>query len=1027
MKRIFAFLAFVLATQILSAQELTVTGQVISGDDSYPLPGVSVVVKGTMRGTFTDSDGSYTISLASGQTLVFSCIGYPDHQETVTKAGQINVSMSPDSQMLDEVVAIGYGVMKKSDLTGSVASVKGDQLKKTPAAGLDQALQGVAAGVTVNSSSGQPGAAAEVRIRGIGTVNNSAPIYVVDGVIVDNINYLSPNDITSTEILKDASATAIYGSRGANGVILVTTKKGSSDGMVNVSIDAYAGIQNRWKALDLMNASEFASYMSIASGDPSQPQVLESGGVDAWVRKFLTGKSNYYPSNLDYSQIDTDWQDVVFKKNAIIQNYHASVDGGSQKGYWSMSANWFDQQGTIIGSDFTRTSLRVNSAYDVAKWLRIGENLTFMTSHGRNAMNNSSSPGASILSAAIAMAPWDPARYPNGAVSRNGEDMSNRISAASNFKNVTNPLSMVEHSHPSDKTERWVGDIFMEIKPLKGLVWRSDVSMDLTNTRHKLFKDSYKYSDYDKMDKNFIESSVGRYQTIMVENTLTYTRDLGKHSFSVMGGQTTEQYQYETLGGSGSSILNPVETNWYLSQATEDQNKAGDGAGRTRRFAMLGRAHYSYDSRYMLTVNFRADGSSKFKEHTWGYFPSAAAAWRIGNEPWMKDITWLEDLKVRVGWGRIGNDKISENAFLLTMMNTGPTFVDYVLGQEQALATGATILTYVNNGGKWETTEQWNAGIDFGLFSNKFTGTIDVFQRDTKEMLLSVSAPAHVGNRYSATANVGTVRNQGVEITLNHRNQIGDFAYDLGGNLSFIKNELTALNGGEKVWGDRTVSDEGLALYTFWGYQYEGIFRSQEEIDEHLWAEGAAAAYAPGDAKFRDLNDDGMINEDDKTALGNPFPWLTYGLNFNAEWKGVDLQVFFQGVYGNEIYNALRLRTEGTGNEATLSTTMRDVWSVENPDGSIPNPFGNPINTENSSRYVESGAYLRLKNVQLGYTLPSAWTEKMKMSRCRIYLSGSNLLTFTKYSGYDPEVGGGVDYGNYPQSRTLMLGVNINF
>ena len=1027
MKRIFAFLAFVLATQILSAQELTVTGQVISGDDSYPLPGVSVVVKGTMRGTFTDSDGNYTISLASGQTLVFSCIGYLDHQETVTEARQINVSMSPDSQMLDEVVAIGYGVMKKSDLTGSVASVKGEQLKKTPAAGLDQALQGVAAGVTVNSSSGQPGAAAEVRIRGIGTVNNSAPIYVVDGVIVDNINYLSPNDITSTEILKDASATAIYGSRGANGVILVTTKKGSSDGKVNVSIDAYAGIQNRWMALDLMNASEFASYMSIASGDPSQPQVLESGGVDAWVRKFLTGKSNYYPSNLDYSQIDTDWQDVVFKKNAIIQNYHASVDGGSQKGYWSMSANWFDQQGTIIGSDFTRTSLRVNSAYDVAKWLRIGENLTFMTSHGRNAMNNSSSPGASILSAAIAMAPWDPARYPNGAVSRNGEDMSNRISAASNFKNVTNPLSMVEHSHPSDKTERWVGDIFMEIKPLKGLVWRSDVSMDLTNTRHKLFKDSYKYSDYDKMDKNFIESSVGRYQTIMVENTLTYTRDLGKHSFSVMGGQTTEQYQYETLGGSGSSILNPVETNWYLSQATEDQNKAGDGAGRTRRFAMLGRAHYSYDSRYMLTVNFRADGSSKFKEHTWGYFPSAAAAWRIGNEPWMKDITWLEDLKVRVGWGRIGNDKISENAFLLTMMNTGPTFVDYVLGQEQALATGATILTYVNNGGKWETTEQWNAGIDFGLFSNKFTGTIDVFQRDTKEMLLSVSAPAHVGNRYSATANVGTVRNQGVEITLNHRNQIGDFAYDLGGNLSFIKNELTALNGGEKVWGDRTVSDEGLALYTFWGYQYEGIFRSQEEIDEHLWAEGAAAAYAPGDAKFRDLNDDGMINEDDKTALGNPFPWLTYGLNFNAEWKGVDLQVFFQGVYGNEIYNALRLRTEGTGNEATLSTTMRDVWSVENPDGSIPNPFGNPINTENSSRYVESGAYLRLKNVQLGYTLPSAWTEKMKMSRCRIYLSGSNLLTFTKYSGYDPEVGGGVDYGNYPQSRTLMLGVNINF
>jgi TonB-linked SusC/RagA family outer membrane protein len=1027
MRNFSLLIAFLLSLQIASAQNLTITGQVVSADDSYPLPGVSVLVKGTAKGTSTDLDGNYSITVSKGQTLVFACIGFLNQEKLIENAGRMDVSMESDAQMLDEVVAIGYGVMKKSDLTGSVASVKGDQLKKTPAAGLDQALQGVAAGVTVNASSGQPGAAAEVRIRGIGTVNNSAPIYVVDGVIVDNINYLSPNDITSTEILKDASATAIYGSRGANGVILVTTKKGSSDGKINVSIDAYAGIQNRWKAIDLMNASEFASYMAVASGDPSQPQVLQNGGVDAWVRQFLTGKSAYYPTNLDYNQMDTDWQDVVFKKNAAIQNYHVSVDGGSQKGYWSMSANWFDQQGTIIGSDFTRTSLRVNSAYDIAKWLRIGENLTFMTSHGRNAMNNSSSPGASILSAAIAMAPWDPARYPAGAVNRYGVDMSNQISAASNFKNVTNPLSMVEHTHPSDKTERWVGDIFLEIKPIEGLVWRSDVSMDLTNTRHKLFKDSYKYSDYDKMDKNFIESSVGRYQTIMVENTLTYSRDIKKHSFSAMIGQTTEQYQYETLGGSGSSILNPVETNWYLSQATEDQNKAGDGAGRTRRFAMLGRVHYSYDSRYMLTVNFRADGSSKFKEHTWGYFPSAAAAWRIGNEPWMKDISWLEDLKVRVGWGRIGNDKISENAFLLTMMNTGPTFVDYVLGQDPAFATGATILTYVNNGGKWETTEQWNAGVDFGFFNNKFTGTVDVFQRDTKEMLLGVHAPAHVGNRYSATANVGTVRNRGLELTLNHRNQAGEFSYNIGGNISFIKNELTALNGGEKVWGDRTVCDEGLPLYTFWGYEYDGIFRTQEEIDNHLWAEGAAAAYKPGDARFRDLNDDGQINEDDKTALGNPFPWLTYGLNFGAEWKGIDLQLFFQGVYGNEIYNALRLRTEGTGNEATLSTSMRDVWSSANPDGNIPNPFGNPINTENSSRYVESGSYLRLKNVQLGYTLPARWTEKIKMSRCRIYVSGSNLFTLTNYTGYDPEVGGGVDYGNYPQSRTFMLGVNINF
>ena len=1011
----------------LSAQNIKVSGQVVSDEDSQPLPGVSVIVKGMTRGTSTDLDGNFSIEIPSGSSLLFSCIGYEDKTVSEFNGENLIIRLKTDSFMLDEVVAIGYGVMKKSDLTGSVSSVKGDQLKKTPAAGLDQALQGVAAGVTVNACSGQPGAAAEVRIRGIGTVNNSSPIYVVDGVIVDNINYLSPSDITSTEILKDASATAIYGSRGANGVILVTTKKGSDNGKINVSLDAYVGIQNRWRTLDLMNSEEFASFLATTNADPAALTTLKSSGIDAFVRGFLIGKSNYYPKNLDYSTIDTDWQDVAFKKNAVIQNYHVSVDGGNQKGYWSMSANWFNQPGTIIGSDYTRTSIRVNSAYDIAKWLRIGENLTFMTSHGRNAMNNSSSAGASVISAAIAMAPWDPARYPDGAVNRAGDDLSGQISAASNFKNVTNPLSMVEHSHPSDKTDRWVGDIFLEIKPINGLIFRSDVSMDLTNTRHKLFKDKYKYSDYDKADKNFIESSVGRYQTIIVENTLTYARDIKKHSFSAMVGQTTEQYQYETIGGSGSSILNPVSTNWYLSQATEDQNKASDSAGRTRRFSLLSRLHYSYDSRYMVTVNFRADGSSKFAEHPWGYFPSAALAWRLKNESFLKNVSWMEDLKLRLGWGMIGNDKIGDNAFILNMMNTGPTFVDYVFGQEQALASGATILTYVNNGGKWETTEQWNLGIDFGFWGNRLTGNVDLFQRDTKDMLLSVTAPAQVGNRYAATANVGTVRNSGIEITLNHRNDVGDFSYSIGGNISFIKNELTALNGGEKVWGDKTVCDQGLPLYTFWGYKYDGIFRTQEEIDSYLWAEGASTGYAPGDAKYFDKNNDGKIDENDKMALGNPFPWLTYGLNFSAEWKGIDLQVFFQGVYGNEIYNALRLRTEGTGNEATLSTSMRDVWTRSNPDGSIPNPFGNPINSDTNSRFIESGAYLRLKNVQIGYTLPQRWTQKIKMSRCRIYLSGNNLFTATKYSGYDPEVGGGVDYGNYPQSRTFMLGLNINF
>ena len=365
-------------------------------------------------------------------------------------------------------------------------------------------------------------------------------------------------------------------------------------------------------------------------------------------------------------------------------------------------------------------------------------------------------------------------------------------------------------------------------------------------------------------------------------------------------------------------------------------------------------------------------------------------------------------------------------------MNTGPTFVDYVLGNPQTLANGATILTYVNSGGKWETTEQWNAGVDFGLFNGKLSGTIDLFLRDTKEMLLGVKAPAHVGNRYDATANVGTVRNQGLEISLNHQNRIEKVNYSIGGNVSFIKNELKALNGGEKVYGDHSICDEGYPLYTFWGYQYEGIYQTDQEALDHLYSykdKPTEIAYHAGDARYKDQNGDGKIDEDDKTDIGNPFPWLTYGLNLGMDWKGFDLQIFFQGVYGNKIFNAVRLRTEGNGYESTLSTTMRNVWTTSNPNGDIPNPNekGSPYNKADNNRYVENGAYLRLKNLQLGYTLPTQISNKIGLSRCRIYLSASNLFTITPYTGYDPEVGGGVDYGNYPQSRTFILGANINF
>ncbi len=1030
------FIILFISAQLVSAQNITVTGVVIGADDNFPLPGVNVVVQGVSgQGTITDFDGKFSISVPQGKSLVFKYVGYKDKVVQIRSAAPLNVVLESDALLLDEVVAIGYGTMKKSDLTGAVTSIKADALQKTPAAGLDQALQGRAAGVTVNANSGQPGASASIRIRGIGTVNNSSPIYVVDGAIVSDISFLSPNDIESTEILKDASATAIYGSRGANGVIMVTTKKGK-EGKSNISFNAYYGMQNRWRQLDLMQRDEFAETIIALNNLASEKKYYKDNGFNKWLAAYRLGRSPYYPTllsnanpnGMDYSTVETDWQDEVFVENAAIQNYHLSIDGGNDKDRYAISGSYFNQDGTIMGSNYERLSLRMNSTHKVRSWLKVGENLSFTTGTGRNAMNNNSSPGASILSAALAMAPWDPTHYPAGSVNLEGKDLGNQISASSNFRNVTNPFSMVYNSAPKNISERWVGDLFLEITPFKDLTLRSSVSMDMSNNRDKLFKSAYVYSDYDKSDKNFISSSMSRYRTLIFDNILTYAKDFDRHSFSAMVGQTAEEFNYTFIGGSGASILNPTSNNWFISQSTEDKSYTGDGASRARMFSLLSRLHYGFDDKYMITVNFRADASSKFPENLWGYFPSTAVAWRISEESWMKDLPNLDFMKIRAGWGQIGNDKINSDSFILKMFNAGPTFVDYVLGQTQDLATGAAVLTYVNKGGKWETSEQLNAGVDFGFFNGLIGGNVDVFLRDTKEMLLSVKAPAHVGNRYDPVANVGTVRNMGVELTLDHQNRIGDFKYNINGNFSYIKNELTALNGGDRVYGDRSISDEGYTLYTLWGYKYEGIYSSDAEALQHLDAYTAETIpYHAGDAKFADLNDDGKIDDADKTDIGNPFPAITYGLNLGADYKGFDLQLFFQGVAGNEIFNAVRIRTEGKGVEATLGTQMRDVWTTANPYGTIPNPYGTSMNFETSSRFVENGSYLRLKNLQIGYSLPKSFLNDTFISRLRVYAQASNLLTFTKYTGYDPEVGSGVDYGNYPQARTVLFGVNLDF
>ena len=1048
-KRIYLLSVMAVMALGIWAQNITVTGIVMAEDEPDPIIGANVMIKGSTSGTITDFDGNFSLDAKVGDVLQISYMGYKTSEIKVQNAGPIRVTLAPDNVQLQEVVAIGYGTMKKSDLTGAITSVKADQLTKTPAAGIDQALQGRAAGVTVSTGSGQPGETAQIRIRGIGSaMGDNQPLYVVDGVITTDIKFLAPSDIASMEILKDASATAIYGSRGANGVILISTKTGS-EGKINVSFDAYWGIQNRWRKLDLMNSRDQAlteiriGAMRNGAGEISQ---YMTEGFSAWLKDWKLGTSRFYPTNFDYANQETDWQDEVFQANAFMHNYNLSFDGGSDKGHYALSSSYFGQNGTIIGSNYRRFTIRLNSDYKICKWLKIGEHFNIMVQNGRNAMNNSSSAGASVLSAALAMGQWDPVYYPQGSVNAYDKDMSGDYSAGSNFKNVTNPYQMVYNTEPSSKSERAVGDIYLEITPIDGLTLKSSMSVDYNIARNKGFTYPNTYTLYNYSEDNFLSTLMGRYCTLLEETTLTYAKQIGKHNFSVMAGQTWSEYNYYILSASGANILNPIPSNWFAFKTTEDK-LGGDEVGRVRRLSFLGRAFYSYDSRYMITVNFRADASSKFTKNPWGFFPSMALAWRLSEEPFMRnlELTWLDNLKIRAGYGQVGNDAVSSNAFQLTMSSGDKVFYGYPLGNVQDAATfGATVLTQIDRNGKWETNEQWDAGIDFSFWNGKLSGAIDYFQRNTLDALLPVNAPAHVGNRYTMVRNVGNIRNEGVEITLNHENQVGKVHYSIGGNISYIHNELTKLNGGSPLWGDRVKTDLGMPLNSFWGYEYEGVYMTEEEVLANVPNMDGVHA---GDSRYKDQNGDGIIDDNDAVFLGSAFPKLTYGLNLAADFYGVDVQLFFQGVWGNKIYNALRERLEGDGSSNALASYMKDeVWvgypesvqnamlnkginyfDLENRQGTIPNPLGHPNNMANSTRFLESGAYLRLKNVQIGYTLPKDITMKAHISRLRFYVTASNLFTITKYAGYDPEVGGGVDYGNYPQSRTFTFGLNANF
>ncbi len=1087
MKKSILLWCCIIVTQLLVAQTLKVSGVVKGSEDGLPLPGVSVVIKGgKLTGTITDIEGKFSINVPAGRSLSFTYIGYRTLVKVINQSQDLNISLESDSRMLDEVVAIGYGTMKKSDLTGSVGSVSGKELKMAPVARVDEALQGRIAGVTVNANSGQPGADAIIHVRGVGTVGISTPIYVVDGIVTDNINFLSTSDIASLEVLKDASTAAIYGSRGANGVILITTKKGDKTGKTNINFESYVGTQNTWKKLDVMGRDQFANLVALMGNTKTGDDGLDALGLNEWIRSNYTpNSSTRYPlivqknadgsiktPGIDYTKYDTNWQDQVFVKNAMMHNYYVSADGGTEKSNYLMSFNKFDQDGTLIGSYYNRMTIRLNTSMEVKKWLRIGEDLSFTNSHSYNVQNNGNT---ALIASALSMAPWDPVTYAAGTLSgypgkqvAQQVDLSGRYSTPSLFRNVMHPFNQVYNSKPNNGSIDWVGDIFVELRPFKGLVVKGDVNSKIWNGSSRTYNPILDVI-YNASAINSVSASETQSQVLTYEGTATYNAKIGKSEITAMAGTSMEETNSYTVNASGNNLQNTDPSNWYVSQTQNavlidatggatPTRSGGDGVSFGRMASYFGRLNYIFDNKYLLTGNFRYDGSSKLTPgHYWRAFPSIAGAWKISEEKFFEPVKKIVDfMKLRVGWGLLGNERIlGENSAIPAAM-TGTYFVGYPYGTPSTLANGAGLsLRNFPQVLNWENTNQTDIGLDFGLFG-KISGNIDVYRRITDGMLMVVQAAAQVGFMSPVTANAGTVKNDGVEFTLDYHDKIGALNYSIGGNISLTNNEMTATNGGQPIWNGFILSDQGLPLNTIYVNKYLGVFQTQAEIDAYTWTNPVTGVKKriqddakPGDAKYADLNHDGQISTLDRYNAGNSVPPLTYGFNVTANFKGFDLQVFFQGVTGNQIYNALRQnKLEVDGSAGVLSADMKNVFfpvltdpndptspwinGAPGSNGTIPNPTKTAGNATNnalaSTRFVEDGSYLRLKNLQFGYTIPENLTRKVGINKVRFYVGGSNLLTFTKYKGFDPEVGNnGVDYGNFPQARTVLVGLNMNF
>lgn len=986
-------------------QAKTVTGTVtdVSGE---PIIGANIRIKGTTTGTITDIDGNFSIEAKPQSVIEVSYIGYLTQETVINNQKSIRFLLKEDTKTLDEVVVIGYGVQKKADLTGSVANINTEKLNTQSNANIGQALQGKIAGVDIVSQGGAPGSGTRIMVRGIGTLNNASPLYIVDGMYMNSIDHINPNDIASIDVLKDASSAAIYGSRAANGVIIVTTKEGSNtEGKPIIDLSVNLGISTASKFLDMLDAKGWAEVTTIAR------QAIGKPALD-----MATDLAN---------KPDNDWQDIMFRP-ALMQNYNLAVKGGGKYSTYYTGLGYFNQDGIVKGTNYQRYNIQSKNDYKRGIF-SAGTNLIISFSHDKP-LHQELRGGmiGTILQSVPTLEKYDDTR--EGGYGGTYGDVVN----------IPHPLAIIDDNIMDRYNEnvKIFANLYAQIELFKGLKYKLNLTPDFSFERYKNYLNKYDFGLATNSITQLTERQRRR-RNILVENLLTFDRTFGEHKISALAGYTYQDSRFRHIQAYGEGLPQGLEE---IDAATTNRSNEGN-SWRSVLTSILGRVFYSYQNKYLFTATIRRDGSSKFgKNNRYGYFPSFSLGWNVAEEKFMENVHWLDQLKLRGGYGVLGNQEIDNYQYSSTI-TTGINYPDGNGG----LLQGAFPKNFANPDIKWEETAMTNVGIDFMAFNNRLSLTADYYVKNTKDILLTVPIPISSGGANDPIRNAGKIRNNGFEFNLGWMDQPNpDISYGINLIGSFNKNKVIAMGSesgsikGGSTNQNITTSETkaGYPIGGYWLISTAGYFNSQEEVDAYAKdGKKIQPAAEPGDIKFVDANNDGVINDDDRVFQGSPFPDFTFALNGNMRYKNFDLSIGMQGVLGNKIYNATRQTLEDVTKGSNFLASCLDYWTPENKNASHPRLTWDDPNRNTraeSDRYLENGSYLRLRSVQLGYTFPQTWF-KGAIQHARVYINAENLFTITSYSGYSPDVNAdnanyrGFDNFIYPTNRTFMLGLNVTF